>query len=112
MSLNDLWIEFLGNQNGEFDAPTVTHTADNIVTNASEVILAANTARKGMIIQNTDALNNVRVNLAGTDATTTNGIQIKPGQALTLTRPNCPTGAIKAIREGATDAVVHVVELT
>lgn len=91
--------------------PTATHTADNTVTNASETILAANSARKGLIIQNVDSSDNVRVNLAGATATVTNGIQLAPGQSITLMMPACPTNAITAIREGSADTTVHVVEI-
>lgn len=91
---------------------TSTHTADNTVTNASETLLAANDARKGAIIQNTHGSENVRVRLDGGAATTTNGIQIRPGGLLTLSTPNCPKTAITGIREGSVDVTVHVVELT
>lgn len=91
---------------------TSTHTADNTVTNASETLLAANDNRKGCLIQNTHASENVRVRLDGGVATTTNGIQIRPGGLLSLSTPNCPKTAITGIREGSADVTVHVVELT
>lgn len=115
-ALNDLWRSWLQSQLGTgsgtaVTGPTSTHTADNTVTNASETILAANTARKGFIIENVSA-NNVRVNLAGATATTTNGLRLAENQVLTMLDPFCPKGAITAIREGASDAVLHVVEFT
>lgn len=90
--------------------PTATHTADNTVTSASETLLAANTSRKGCILQNTHATESVRVRLDGGTATTTSGMQLKAGATLALTTPTCPTNAITAIREGSSDVTVHVVE--
>lgn len=121
MSINDAAIAFyaaaeafFNNQNGGSDATaiTATHTADNTVTNASETILAANAARKGIIIQNTNAAENARIRLDGGVATTTTGLQLKPGASITLTPPTLPKGAITAIREGATDTTIHVVEFS
>jgi hypothetical protein len=91
-------------------AVTATHTADNTISNASESVLAANTSRVGFIIQNVGTTN-VRVNLAGSTATTTNGLQLTPGQVLQMFG-KVPTGAITAIREGAADGTLHVVEFT
>lgn len=90
---------------------TATHTADNTVTNASETLLAANTARKGFIIQNTHATEKVRIRLDGGVATTTNGLQLGPGASIEMTLP-CSTAAITGIREGASDVTVHVVEFS
>lgn len=89
---------------------TAAHSADNSITNASETILAANTSRIGFIIQNVGTTN-ARVNLAGATATTTNGLQITPGQVIQMFG-RVPTNAITAIREGASDATLHVVEFT
>lgn len=117
VALNDLWRSWLTSQLGASTGDaitglTATHTADNTVTSASEVILAANAARKGFIIQNVDDTDNVRVRLAGSAATITNGLQIKPSGSLTMMDPGCYKGEIRAIREGAADTVVHVVEFT
>lgn len=92
-------------------AGTATSTADNTVTNASEEVLAANANRKAAIIQVVSG-GNARVRLDGGTATTSNGVQlISGGPALVVSMPYCPTGAITAIREGGTDAVVHVTEI-
>lgn len=122
-SLNDLWIEWLedqlvaGTSSGQAEffgdyntAAVATPTADNTITNASETILAANANRRGFLVQNVHATENARVRVDGTDATTTTGIQLRPGQTLIMVKPNCPVTAIKAIREGSADTTLHVVE--
>lgn len=92
-------------------AGTATSTADNTVTNASETVLAANANRKAAIIQVVSG-GNARVRLDGGTATTSNGIQLAAGgPPLVISMPYCPQGAITAIREGSTDAVVHVTEI-
>jgi hypothetical protein len=91
-------------------AGVATHTADNTVTNASEAILAANVDRKAAIIQVVSG-GNARVAI-GVTATTTLGVQLAAGgPPLILQAPFCPTVAINAIREGASDAVIQVVEI-
>lgn len=93
-------------------AGTPAHTADVTVdaTAGGVTLLAANTNRKAAMIQNTGAAN-MRVSVGGTP-TATNGIQVAPGQVLTLSSPYCPTGAIKAIREGATSTTAAPLEIT
>lgn len=92
-------------------AGTATSTADNTVTNASEAILAANANRKGAVIQVVSG-GNARVRLDGGTAAPGNGTQLTAGgPALVLSMPFCPQGAITAIREGGSDAVIHVTEI-
>lgn len=91
---------------------TATHSADNTVTNASETLIAANDNRKGLLIQNTHASENARIRLDGGVATTTSGMQLKAGATLSLMPPVLPKNAITAIREGAADTTIHVVEFT
>lgn len=82
-------------------AGTPTHAADITVdaTAGGVTLLAANAARKAAIIQNTGTAT-MRVSIGGTPATNT-GFQVAAGGVLRIEAPFCPTGAIKAIREGA-----------
>lgn len=95
-------------------AATPTHTADATVDNTAGgvTVLAANTSRKAAIIQVVSG-GNVRVSIAGTPTTST-GLQLVAGGAPLVIEGTasygCPTGAIKAIREGSTSGVVAVVE--
>lgn len=90
---------------------TPTHTPDNSVTNVSETILSANANRKAAYIQVVSG-GNARVTIDGQTATPTLGIQVVAGgPPLTLSSPFCGVADIKAIREGATDAVIQVVEI-
>lgn len=92
-------------------AGTPTHTADQTVdgTAGGVTILAANANRKTAFVQNVGAAN-IRVSVGGTP-TATNGIQLVPGQRLTIDSPFCPTSAIKAIRESGVSSSAAVVEV-
>lgn len=79
------------------------------VTNASAQLLAANTGRRYLLIQNNDDAGDVFVTLDGADATAANGIKIVAGGALELSA-YCPTGAVKAIGSIANNTKVIVVE--
>lgn len=83
-----------------------TTTADQTVGAVQSTIAAANTSRKNIIVQNTHASNNIRVGI-GT-VTATRGLQLQPGMSATFVT----TAAIVAIREGAADGTVAVVEMT
>lgn len=89
---------------------TATHTADATVAGTATDVLAANTSRKGAIIQNTHASANARVRI-GADAAAATGVQLGPGQSLTLKEPHCPTARVSAIREGSTSVTIAVVEI-
>lgn len=109
----------LGNE-VNYDTPpngqvTVTNTsgaftqAQKTVTNASGQLLAANTARRYVLIQNNDASGDVYVTLDSTAATTDKGIKIGAGASY-----ECwgfvPNGAINAIGSIASNANVVTVE--
>lgn len=91
---------------------TPSQAADVTVdaTAGGVTVLAANVNRKSAVIQNVGSAN-CRVSVGGTP-TTTNGIQLTPGQTLTLRRPHCPVGAVKAIRESSTSTSVSVLEIS
>lgn len=93
------------------DAGTATTNTDVVVdaTAGGVVILAANAHRKGFIIQNTGA-DNVRVSI-GSNPTATHGIQLRAGESLSMAAPKCPTGLIKAIREGAVSSACAAIEV-
>lgn len=95
--------------------------AANAVTDAADVavdgtvggvtVLAANVNRKGAIIQNTGSAN-MRVTVNGSAAAANRGIQVPPGGLLNLSAPFCPTGVVKAIREGGVSTTAAAIELT
>lgn len=92
-------------------AGTSTQPADITVdaTSGGVVLLAANASRKSAVIQNTGAAT-MRLRIDG-DPTTTRGLQIAAGQSFNIGMPFCPTGAIKAIREGSTSTTAAVMEI-
>lgn len=79
------------------------------VTNASGQLLAAKTTRKYLLIQNKDTAGDIYVNLAGSAATTANGIKVPAGGALEMS-DYLPTAAIFAIGSIASNANIVVVE--
>jgi hypothetical protein len=83
--------------------------AQRTVTNASAQMLAANTARRYLMIQNKDASGDIWVNLAGAAATTANGLLIPAGGSLELQGFVC-TGAVFAIGSIASNANIVSVE--
>lgn len=86
--------------------PAVTTVS---VATSSTSVLAANSARRGVILSNVGA-NNIYVNLAGGTATATN-ILLASGSTPFILANLCPTGAITAIAAtGATN--LSVTELT
>jgi hypothetical protein len=91
---------------------TATDTADQTVDNTGGgvTILAANANRRGATVQNTGAAT-IRVTVDGTAPTTTKGLQLAAGAVLSLSMPDCPTSAIKAIREGGSNSTVYVSEV-
>lgn len=109
----------LGNR-VRYDAPptgnvSVTNTAgaftqdQKTVTNASAQLLAANAARRYLLIQNNDTAGIMYVTLDGTAATTAKGIKIDPGGVLELNGYST-TAAIFAIGSIASNANVVAVE--
>lgn len=93
----------INNQQGPFTSTAKT------VTNASGSMVAANAARRYLLIQNNHATGNIFVNLAGVAATTANGVKIAPGGSLEL-QGYVPNGQIFAIGDIASNTAVLVVE--
>lgn len=90
----------------------VATTSDDIAVDATAggvVLLAANADRKGFIVQNTGA-NAIRVSI-GSNAVANHGIQLAAGASLAMSAPKCPTGVIKAIREGANSSTASRIEI-
>lgn len=77
------------------------------VTNANQALLAANAARRYLMIQNNDAAQVLRVKLDGNAATATEGFRIQPGGSLELNGYQA-SGAISAMMEVATAAANNV----
>lgn len=89
-------------------AGTLANGAETAVSNTAVSVLAANTARKKLILQNTGA-NAVRIGIAAVTATT--GLRLAAGASVVFDMPHCPTNAIFAIRESA-DSTVLAQEIT
>lgn len=87
---------------------TLKNGVETPVSSTSVQVLAANPNRKAAIIQCTGA-GNARVGASGVTATT--GMRVKPDGHVILRTPFCPTNAVFAIREGATDTIVLAMEL-
>lgn len=83
--------------------------AQKTVTNASTQMLAANAARRYLLIQNNDATGIIYVNLTGAAATALNGVKLGPGASLEI-HTYTPTAAITAIGSLATQSNVIAVE--
>lgn len=83
--------------------------ARKTVTNASQELLAANSRRNYLLIQNKDTAGNIWLNLAGQAATQANGVNIPPGGAFEL---NCNQllSAIYAIGDIDNNANIVTVE--
>lgn len=78
------------------------------VTNASAQLVAANTARKFMIIQNKDAGGTIWLNFGAGAATQANGFMLGPLE--TYEAEIIPTTAIQAIGDAASNANIVVIE--
>lgn len=83
--------------------------AQKTVTNASGSLLAANAARRYLLIQNNDASGDIYVTLDGTAATTAKGIKIAAGGSYEC-QGYVPTGQIFAIGSIASNANIVAVE--
>lgn len=79
------------------------------VTNASGLLLAANSARRTLLISNNSATGDIYLNLAGAAATVAAGHRIKAGDAMLLDRYP-PAGAIYAIGSIANNPDIVVSE--
>lgn len=106
-----------GGYNRTTGAVSLIHTqgaftqTQKTVTNANQVALAANTARKYLLIQNNDAAAVLRVKLDGNAATATSGLRILAGMSLEL-QGFVSSSAINVMMEtaSATANNVEVVE--
>lgn len=88
-------------------AVAMTQTA-NAVGVASAQLVAANAARRFLLIQNTDAAANVFLNVAGAAAVLNQGVKLSPGASV-LFDVATPGGAVFAIASAATAAGAVVV---
>lgn len=79
------------------------------VTNASGLLVAANAARRTLLISNQSATGNIYLNIAGAAATVAGGVKIAAGGVLLLDRYP-PSGAIYAIGDIASNPSVIVAE--
>lgn len=79
------------------------------VTNASGSLVAANAARRYLLVQNNDAAGIVYVNLQGATATAVNGVKLNPGDSLEL-QGYVPDNGITAIGSIASNTNVVAVE--
>lgn len=104
----------------EYDVPPtglveVTNTAgafvqsEPAVTNAAGgvQVLAANPLRRYLLVQNNDALANLRITVDGTPPTNTHGVRVVPGGSFELAG-YVPTGAVRVLADQATAAVTAV----
>lgn len=91
------------NVNGAFVNTAAT------VTNASQSLVAANAARRYLLIQNNDASGDIFVTVDGTAATLAKGIKIKAGQSYEA-QGFVPTGQVFAIGSLASNANIVTVE--
>lgn len=73
-------------------------------------LLAENLDRKGALIQNVGA-EPMRVTTDNSAPTATHGKRLVSGGVLVLSSPYCPTAAVKAIREGATNTTANASEV-
>lgn len=85
-----------------------THTAKT-VTSASASMVAANSARKYLLIENDSLTGTIYVNTAGAAATVANGITIGPGESFEFAN-FVPTGQIFAIGDIGSNPNILVVE--
>lgn len=96
-------VVIVTNNQGAFSQAQAT------VTNANGQLLAANPARRYLLVQNKDAAGIVYLNIAGAAATAGNGLQINPGGSYDLTG-YLASGQINAIGSIANNPNVVVIE--
>ncbi len=94
---------------GTFPSGTLGNGAQTVVGAAAVQVLAANSNRKKLIVQNV-GIANVRVGVSG--VTNTTGMRLVSSGTVILEMPHCPTQAIFAIREGAVSSTVFAQEVT
>lgn len=91
----------VGNNGGAFSQGRAN------VTNANQVLIAANANRRYLMLQNNDAAAVLRVKLDGSAATAAQGFRVQPGGALEIPA-YAVTGAINCMMETATAASGNV----
>lgn len=77
------------------------------LTNANQPLLAANPARRFLMLQNNDAAAVMRFTLDGNPATASNGFRLQPGDSFDLQGYQA-TGAINAMMESPTGTANNV----
>lgn len=92
------------NQSGAF-----VQGRTNVGSGAAVTLMAQNTARRRLLVQNNTAAQNLRVTLDGSAPSAANGFRLIAGDFLDLT-DYCPTGEIKAIFESGAAANVEWAE--
>lgn len=113
------YVSRLGNR-VQYDTPpngnvTVTNVngafanSAKTITNADGLLLAANAARRYLLIQNNDLAGVIYIRLDGGTATAATGARIGPGGSLEI-QGYAPSGAIRAIGDIASNANIVVVE--
>ena len=100
---------------GQVETPStgVAHDNDDVtVTGAAGGVelLAANPHRKSALITNTGA-EPMRVTTDGSAPTATHGKLLAAGASLSMSSPYCPTGVVKAIRQGGTNTTANASEV-
>jgi hypothetical protein len=90
-------------------ASALSNGIETVVAAVAISVLAANSARKAAVIQNTGPAN-IRVGAAGVTAVT--GVRLVMGASITFDMPYCPTVAIFAIRETGANSTVNTIEVT
>ena len=95
-------VTTISNTNGAYTQSTAT------VTTTSAQLLAANTSRRYLLIQNNDTSGDIYVALDGAASTTARGVKVAAGGSYELAS-FCPTGAVFAIGSIASNANVVVV---
>lgn len=102
---------FTGTVSGAISIVSTTGDANTAktVTNASAQLMAANTARKYLAIQNKDAAGTVWVNFGAGAATQANGFMLGPGESYER-EVAVSTLAIQAIGDAASNGNVVVIE--
>lgn len=80
-----------------------------VIGSSAVQIIAANSGRKGIIVQNTGSAN-IRIGLTGVTAST--GFQLFPGGSIAFSGDLVITAAVFGIREGSIDSTAYVSELS
>lgn len=85
------------------------YQAGHTITSGNSAILAANSSRRYLMIQNNDATGIVYVNVIGNAASAASGIKILPGAVLEFAN-FCPTGVVSMIGSIGSNPNVIVLE--